>query len=601
MRMIWNPIRLLTLILWIPLAGFAQVSLDLSRSTITMDDTVDLTLRVEGGLDRQAPDIPLPDGLVVSGMSKQFMSSGSRREDVVVYEIQPTRPGDYTLGPYNLNLPGGQQKLPAMSLTVTPAKVVTAAESTFVTLESSANRTLVRQTVELTLGFYSQHSIGNIEQIDFDTGGFRIGDWREIKARSVTINDEPYRVRKFINRLTPVRAGDYELAPVFKVQVIKPGDLTRHPFGMMTRQRELDVLRLQPREPLVLEVTEPPAEGRPDSYAGHIGTFHLNASLSPREVSVGDPITLRVQLSGTGSLREALPPTLEENDDFKVYEPRLVEEDLQRDGLSGRKVFEQVVIPTHADIREVPALEFGYFNPESESYQVETAGPFSIEVTGSSDPGTGASTISSLDTGGSGDAGPVMLGEDLVYLKSDPGDLRKLSDLRPGRGLVGAAALPFALWGLTALVMAGRERRGRDPEAERRRRAPRRLRRDLAKLEDIDGLSELYARIWDCLSAYLTHRLGLPPGDLDPKQAAERLPDSASPKLREELADWMSRCERVRFAGAAASPPSSNVRGDADTPGAAASPPSSNVRGDADRLRRDFTAFMLNLDRELGA
>ena len=44
------------------------------------------------------------------------------------------------------------------------------------------------------------------------------------------------------------------------------------------------------------------------------------------------------------------------------------------------KTAEQVIIPTSAGIKEVPALHFSYFDPSIKDYKTITQGPFAIQV-----------------------------------------------------------------------------------------------------------------------------------------------------------------------------------------------------------------------------
>jgi len=559
--------------LWMPWTGFARVTLNLDRSEITLDETVNLMLRVEGGMNRQPPPLPLPDGLETRGTSIQNVNINGDRETIMVYELFARKPGEYELGPYTLNLPGGRKELPALKLTVTPAREVTADDEVFVTLESSESEALVRQPMQLTLTFYSQHRIGDIEIVRFSEDGLDIGEWREVHTSPRVINGKRYTLRRFINQLTPTQRGTHTLNPLFRVQVVRAGNVRNDPFGMMFSRRDLETLRLRPKKPLELTFTAPPEEGRPENYSGHIGSYRLSASVSPTSVRAGDPVTLRVELNGSGGMKDTLPPSLEDHPDFKIYDPQIQEEDLRDNGLSGRKVLEQVVIPRHGGVTEVPAVEFSYYDPELGEYQVLRQGPFPIEVAKGAG---GAQSVSSLPaTESAPPTRATLMGEDLLYLKTDPGSPRTLESMRPGWGLAGASALPFALWGLASLALTRRERRRRDPEALRRREAPRRLRKQLAALSEAgNDVADVYKTIWACLSDYLIGRLGLPPGDLDPNQVRERLPESMDPEIREELIRWMDRCERARFAGA--------------EPGT-----------DPSALRGEFQTFMPKLDREV--
>lgn len=543
----------------------AGLTLQLERPQISIDERVDLILRYEDAGPPSTPAIPLPEGLRIIGTSRQERVINFDRETSVRYTLQADKPGDYQIGPFRLK--GEDVEIPALSLKVTEAKVVEATDDIFITLDSAGTDLLVRETVEVTLTIYTRLTIGNnINILDFENDGFDVTEWQEVQSRPQQIKGKVYRVRRFVVQLTPHKAGSLTLDPTFRVDVLDASE----PFGMMFGTRSSRSLRLKLQNPLVLEVNAPPSEGRPDSYAGHLGNFRLHASVSPKTLKVGDPLTLRVELSGSGSLQQALPPGIKENEDFKVFQPRLVTEDMQRDGLSGRKIIEQVLIPKHADITEVPALEFSYYDTDSRQYKTLTAGPFPITLL-PGEPASGTATISSLAN--PAPAEPELLGEDLIYLKTDPGRTRKLSQLQPGWRFAGSSALPFALWALVGLVCRRQEKRDQDTQGRRRQQAPKRLRKHLAALDA--NHPDVYAQIWRLLSDYLSARLNLPPGELHASDVEAQLPANISDNLRTALRDWMQRCERARFSG--------------------------NCQpADAESLREEFRRFILEVDRELG-
>ncbi|MDA3874771.1 MAG: BatD family protein, partial [Kiritimatiellae bacterium] len=411
----------------------AAVTLNLSRSTISVDETVDLILQHEDAGFTRNPDIPLPDGLQVRGTSRQETIVNFERESTIRYTLQASAPDTYTIGPFTLKTAQGEQVIPALSLTVTEAKVVKSSDEIFVTLTPSSSEVMVRETIELTLSFVSKNSVGQINVLDFPNEGFDISEWQEFQSRPQLVNGERYRVRSFAARLTPTQAGRLELDPTFQVDIMDPSA----PRGMFFQSRGRSV-RLQLKEPLVLDIASPPTEGRPDSFTGHLGNFRLSASASPREVTAGDPITLRVELSGSGSLKQALPPSLKESEDFRVYKSRLVNEDFRRDGLSGSKIIEQVIIPTHSGVTEIPALEFSFYDTSSRDYHTIRTKPIPLKVLEGAPGDYQAASISSLKNLSTEQA-PSLLGEDLIYLKLRPGNPRNLQALEPGWGFTGAS------------------------------------------------------------------------------------------------------------------------------------------------------------------
>lgn len=539
--------------------------MSLSRSTVSIDETVDLILKIDDGGFPRAPALPLPDGLTELGQSNQRVTVNGDTEYSIRYTLKAEKTGEYQIGPFRLNTSNGSERVPAVTLTVTEATVFETNEDLFVTLESTAESALVRENIELTLTFYTRISIGDINVLDFPAEGFELSEWQQIRSSNKQVGQKIYRTQRFVARLTPTQAGEYLLNPTFRVNVMEVDNA----FGMMFQTRSSRSVRLKLEEPLRLEITPPPIAGRPEDYSGHLGNFRLKADISPKEVRVGDPVTLRVELSGTGSLQQALPPGMKESEDFKVYQPRLITENMQRDGRTGRKITEQVIIPKHAEVSEVPALDFSYYDTQAREYKTIQTGPFPLTVI----EGDGLQTTTSVSSLPSADGVQEIkvLGRDLVYLKNDPGRLVSFQSLQPGWTFTGLCTLPFCIWALTGFFVTQNQKKNSDGEALRRQKAPRGLRKQLKQLDENQG--EVFGSIWMVLSEYISARLNLPPGESPSQDLINRLPDTITPETKQALANWITRCERALFAGA---------------------PPIA----DREKVLDDFRSLMLKLDKE---
>ncbi len=549
------------------LAGFELL---LHPQEISLDESATLRIRADGHALNGVPSLSLPAGLSVQRTSQQSIQVNRVRQMVYEYGLQASQPGTYTIGPYTINADGRNHTIGPVTLKVVPPRIHERTDIAFVTLETSSPKVFVQQPVELTLTFFSEHPVDEITLSDFNTEGLQLGEWRNVPTRDQVVNGKRYQVRRYQSTAVPMTSATFDLSPTFRLDVLVSSDqLDRNAFGMMFRRQERKTLRLQ--APLVrLEVQAPPAAGRPEGYQGAVGRFTLQASAGPTDVAAGDPVTVRVQLSGRGGLRNVLPPSYPENRDLKTYDARLVEEEVNADGTAGRKTLEQVVIPRHAGVTELPALRLSFFDPEKGRYETLVQGPFPLRVQPSANAIGELVGVTGVD--GIGTPAARILGEDLVFLKSSPGRLEPIADYPTGRFL-GLGAVPLGLWALTASLLSRQRRREADPMARRNRQAPARLRKALGDLEAHRGDARAFHdALWRILTQYLGDRLGLPPGEIEPARIGDRL----SAESQREVSLWFDRCARVRFGGSA-----------------------SDFDGQA--LQKDFTAFMRRLNGELGA
>ena len=60
----------------------------------------------------------------------------------------------------------------------------------------------------------------------------------------------------------------------------------------------------------VLAVKVLPLPNRPTDFSGGVGHFNLSAQLNKKEVKAGNPITIRVVVSGAGNLKLIKKPII---------------------------------------------------------------------------------------------------------------------------------------------------------------------------------------------------------------------------------------------------------------------------------------------------
>src|SRR5206468_5742152 len=173
---------------------------------------------------------------------------------------------------------------------------------------------------------------------------------------------------------------------------------------------------------LTIEVRPLPTNNVPADFNGAVGNYSLNLALSTNAVTVGDPITLTVQIGGQGPIESLTLSSLDRWRDFKVYPPITKVETTDQFGLGGIKTFEQAIIPENADTKELPPVTFSFFDPEQKSYRTVTHPATPIIVR----PGTVAPaqpTIVATPTTSANEPKPAA---DIVHIKSRLGTLAQI-------------------------------------------------------------------------------------------------------------------------------------------------------------------------------
>ena len=121
-------------------------------------------------------------------------------------------------------------------------------------------------------------------------------------------------------------------------------------------------------EPVRLHVIPPPTAGRPPQFNGAVGRFRMEITASPTNVSVGDPITVKVKVTGRGSFDGLSLPELPADSGFQAYPGTNSFEPSDALGLEGVKSFEQVLVPERATLRELTLPPLAYWDPTAKRY-----------------------------------------------------------------------------------------------------------------------------------------------------------------------------------------------------------------------------------------
>ncbi len=140
-----------------------------------------------------------------------------------------------------------------------------------------------------------------------------------------------------------------------------------------------------------------------------------------------------------------LPP-FELPSGFEKYDPK-TEEQINRSGrISGVKKAEYLLIPRIAGTREIPAIDFSYFDPEKKSYQTIKSKSFNLVIEQGQSGNVELSNQHNIE----------QLESDIRFIKTNYGDLEKQNTiliLQPGFWAATIAPL------LAAFVLIGWKRK----------------------------------------------------------------------------------------------------------------------------------------------
>ena len=261
-------------------------------------------------------------------------------------------------------------------------------EAAFIEFDTSRPFLFEGETVPATVQLFLWNGlpVTQIEQAPVKDGdSFSITELRQPnQRRNVLRNGKTYNVFSWSIGLTAAMAGEHKLSfsTAIRVRVSNRRNnpfnnpIFNDPFFGFGREEGITV---QGNE-MTMEVRSLPMKGRPLGFQGAIGTFTSESRIDTERVSMGDPVRLVFEISGTGNFAAVPAPEINSNQKFKIGPPSFSFEGNQITKHEGKQSFEYIVTPLVAGLHEIPPIEFSYFDPIQESFVSASTLPHPLQV-----------------------------------------------------------------------------------------------------------------------------------------------------------------------------------------------------------------------------
>jgi hypothetical protein len=584
-------------------AANIQVTAELKPNTFTVGESARFIITVKGA-DSADSDMPTTEGLSFSNParthSRQMVFQGLSTKEVFLettmsfaFMVEADKAGDYIIGPVRINADGKAYATEPVQFRVLPGQSTRSQargnssgaggvagispdggeekDFSFMRIMPKTERIYSGQVVPFTLKAYFRSgqrvtlkSAPRLSGEDFLLQSLD-EDPRQQQER---LNGTVYTSLTWQGTLSAVKEGEAPLTVEMDAEVlVRSRSRSRgNPFGssLLSDPFFADILGNYTRRDIKIasqekkiSVLDLPTENRPDDFSGAIGTFSLAVAASPLNGKVGDPITLKMQLNGSGNFALVQAPSLTENKGWKVYPAGSGTVKALGNG-KGEKSFEQALIPIEQGLTAVPPVRFSYFDPKAEEYVTLASDPISLSLQAkdnqtASPPRTFVGPVSqAVQQGGKKDASRKNPAASQAALH--------LAPLKPELGQLVPSIQPLyqKLWfqffmvvGLlclfAALVLHLRQRRlARDPSILRRKEVAGRLAEHYEGMRKALPVEDQEAFHQHCRAAIQERTgevWGLAPETVTLADLEQRLPDESP------LRTVFSRLEQSGYAG----------------------------------------------------
>jgi hypothetical protein len=535
-----------------------SITATIDSNRIAVGATAELTITVNDA-SHSRPEIPDIKGLRVENAGKstqvrivngQFSSSNT-----YTYVITALSPGNYKLGPFSIRAGNKTITTNAITLTVDGSNAagnnIPAATSSsklgdrlFLEVDLPRRRIFLGEKIPINIRLYIRDDvqISDVTYPSLNQPMVSLEQMGKPAQSNRIVNGISYEVVDFATTLSGVKTGKVNLGP-FTLNC-----------NMLSRQRSGDSLideffsdyekepvRLSSNQ-VALEILPLPLTGQPADFSGGIGHFKVNASGGPQDVSQGDPITVKLTVSGEGNLNNIAAPQLVNSSGFKVYDAQ------RKSSENGQTVFEQVLIPLETTVKQVGPYVLTYFDTAAGSYQKALTGAIPINV--KPNPNFKSDDFVDATLPASGE----QLGKDIVFIKPVPGRLQLIH--HPLRRQVWFWLLQFVpLLGLAGAIVFRQYRRSlrADTPKARALRAYTQAFRGISKCRNLLAHSqapEVLEQLHTTFRGYFGMKYNLSPAGMTGTVTEELAGLNRPGELLQQIRDFFDRYDFYRFTGA---------------------------------------------------
>lgn len=505
---------LFLLLMAAPAWAAPKFSVSLDRNVISLGDSAVLSMSFEDCDPGGPPDIPPIANLSLGGRSSQesysLIGASMSRKTVYSVELHPNKDGNFTIPSLEASAGGMHLRSRPITLRVLRGQVPGPDGETgtaFVRIVPSTNVIYLGQTLAVVVQCYCQDNVGNIQLPQFTSDNFIVAELPSSHqhASRVQVGNSAYNLFNFATTATAIKTGNYALGPATWTLTVFGG---QHNFFGWSESHQATFTSDAPE----IRVMPVPTNGAPPGFNGAMGNFSLaQCDAAPTSVGVGDPITLKIRISGHGAFDTVTLPSNEGAAwrEFKTYPPSAKFETSDPMQIDGSKYFEQVITPENAEVKEIPPFVFSFFDPDKNEFRTLThaAIPLTVHATAATPQPTVIST-------GAPPPDAQQQGEEIVHIKPMLGNATAAAPaLIQQPGFLAWQALPPLAWIGALLFRKQKERLANNPRLRRQRHVAGLVRQgmtDLGRAAAANDADKFYATVLRVLQEQLGERLDLP-------------------------------------------------------------------------------------------
>lgn len=548
------------------LAAQPHFTTSLDRDSVIVGESVVLTLKFEGVAPSGMPQIPEIPGLqMVGGVSSAVNSvltpEGMTSTTSYSVNLIAQHTGDITIPVLTIDIGGQRFQSQPLHLKVAQNDPNAPQQDlgdrlAFLSLSLPKKELYLGEVLPVELRLYLRGDVLKISdpQIPPLRGdGFTSSKFVQGERYTRRVGNNQFTVIPILTALTPVKDGQLTLDSLNGSVIVyrqaggrrqmNPFDIDSF-FGPPMEQQQVPLSI----EQQTINVRPLPSENVPAGFNGAVGSYTMTFNAGPTNVAVGDPITVKVQVSGRGNLDLINIPEQPAWRDFKTYPPTTKVETHDQLGIQGTKFFEEIIVPQNSDIKTLPSLSFSYFDPDQKAYRIlsQPAVALMVRPSASAPPPTVA-----MPTKTSQENPPPA--QDIVEIKRQFGPLAQTTaPLLTRPWFLVAQGVPLLAWASLLVLRRRIDNLANNPKLRRQIHVSHVVRQGLADLRRhaaANDSDQFFATLSHLLQEQLGERLDLPASSITEAVIDEYLVPRGVPEtILAPLRELFQTCNLARYA-----------------------------------------------------
>ncbi|MBL8911204.1 MAG: protein BatD [Archangium sp.] len=410
----------------------------------------------------------------------------------------------------------------------------------FLRMTLDKNEAYVGEQVMLTIHLYSRIDLSTVDAVTMPKlDGFLSQDFKtptQLMSEQRIISGVAYREYLLRQKaIFPLKSGSVVIEPA-EADITTGLIFAGHKVHRKGNELKLTVRNLPPGPATTI-----------------VGRWRLSREISQTEISLGEPVQVKLTLEGRGNLQAVQLPPLNAPPSFKAFDPETSDKpSSSRSHVGGTRVIEYTLVPQQTGNFVLPSVSVPYFDPEARKYDEMRLDELAITVK----PGVGGATIQ-MQPGV-----PTVTGDPGVKNQLIGGGLKSLRHTarfatpRPALStqpwFVPLGAAPLLLTLLAGAFVFVRGSIGPETEDSIKKRQARAAKKRLAGAEKLlakGSTGDFYAEVERALTSFMSARLGLAVAGLTRDELMLKLTAAGLSEVdRRRIGHVLETCDTGRYA-----------------------------------------------------